>query len=92
MINFLLRLFGRCTHQRTGFPISPGGAPAYIVCLDCGERRSYNWQTMRVGAAVESEPVAEVEFAESRWAPIVPPRAREKEAEEKVKVIRKRKA
>ncbi len=57
---FLNSLFG-CNHKRTSFPITPAkksgfangaGKGTYIVCLDCGKEFDYDWQGMRVGAAV----------------------------------------
>jgi len=58
---FFNALFG-CTHQRTTFPLTPGrktAAPSaarlgtYVVCLDCGKEFAYDWQSMRVGEAVQ---------------------------------------
>ena len=59
--SILNTLFG-CAHQRTTFPLTPmrknAGFSAhrngaYVVCLDCGKEFSYDWDEMRVGAAVQ---------------------------------------
>jgi hypothetical protein len=64
--SILNTLFG-CAHQRTTFPLTPvrknAGFSAhrngaYVVCLDCGKEFSYDWDEMRVGAAVQTLPVA----------------------------------
>lgn len=51
--SILNSLFG-CSHQRTTFPFTPLRKTngTYVVCLDCGKEFSYDWKTMRVGAAV----------------------------------------
>ena len=59
MIDSLLRLLFRCSHKRISRPITPASRPGvpeadtYVVCLDCGERFSYDWQHMRVGARIK---------------------------------------
>jgi len=58
--SILNALFG-CSHNRTTFPLTPGRRPAsagahrhgtYVVCLDCGQEFTYNWDEMRVGEQV----------------------------------------
>ena len=58
----LLNAFFGCSHPRTTFPISPtrklalsnphAGHGTYVVCLDCGQEFSYDWQEMRIGQPV----------------------------------------
>ena len=67
--SLLNNLFG-CSHQRTTFPMTPGRKNAgpvvlgatrqgtYVVCLDCGKEFAYNWNEMRVGEVVLSQPAA----------------------------------
>ncbi len=55
MANLIDRLFG-CPHRKTTFPmtIARNSANAqhsqttYIVCLDCGEEFSYDWNQMKL--------------------------------------------
>ena len=63
--SILNTLFG-CAHQRTTFPLTPlrknaafsaHRKDAYVVCLDCGKEFSYDWDEMRVGAAVQPRAV-----------------------------------
>jgi hypothetical protein len=47
-------LFG-CQHRRTTFPQRPGGktGEAYVACVDCGKRFTYDWEQMRIGKPVD---------------------------------------
>ena len=67
MLESLLNTLFGCAHQRMTFPISPGrnlkSRPAaahrhgmYVVCLDCGQEFSYDWDEMRIGEPVQSRP------------------------------------
>jgi hypothetical protein len=55
MFNLLDTLFG-CPHQHLTFPLTrkrvrlPGARTPdpYVVCLDCGEEFTYDWQKMKV--------------------------------------------
>ncbi len=54
MINALLDgLFG-CSHRKTSFPLTSGRnlESTYVVCLDCGKEFHYDWEGMRMGAAI----------------------------------------
>ncbi len=66
MGSILSAIFG-CSHGRTTFPITPGRKPVsagahrhgtYVVCLDCGQEFSYNWDEMRVGEPVGRRSIA----------------------------------
>ena len=60
MIDTILNLMFRCSHQRLTRPVSPvtkAGQPhsaAYVVCLDCGKQFSYDVKEMRIGKALPS--------------------------------------
>jgi len=67
MLGSLLNTFFGCGHDRTTFPITPGRKCAttslhrhgtYVVCLNCGQEFSYNWDEMRIG-----EPVSRRSYA-----------------------------
>jgi hypothetical protein len=50
-------LFG-CRHRRLSRPLTPeperGNARrTYVVCLDCGKRLAYDFETMRVGEPLD---------------------------------------
>jgi len=54
MLASLFNLLFGCHHKNISFPMSSGkrtglaGPEAYVVCLDCGKRFRYDWQTMRI--------------------------------------------
>jgi hypothetical protein len=61
MLDSLLNALFGCTHSRTTFPLTPGRRPAplsahrhgtYVVCLNCGQEFSYDWNEMRIGEPV----------------------------------------
>jgi len=62
VIDSLLNLLFRCSHQRMTRPMTParkaGGpdAETYVVCLECGKQFLYDMKEMRVGKAVPSSP------------------------------------
>ena len=56
-------LFG-CWHQHYSFPITVRGSHrsaaaattgTYVVCLDCGKDLAYDWKTMKVVQAPETD-------------------------------------
>jgi hypothetical protein len=64
LLGSLFDLVFSCKHRRTTFPFTPvkrktagtqGEFPAetYVVCLDCGKQFAYDWETMRLGNAVD---------------------------------------
>jgi hypothetical protein len=59
VIDSLLNLMFRCSHQRLTRPLTPAstkGVPqgeTYVVCLDCGKKFTYDLQAMRIGKPVE---------------------------------------
>ena len=70
MKNLLLNLvevcFG-CSHAKTSFPRSRvNGSQYYVVCLDCGKEFDYDWQEMKIVAAISGrhlrQPGAHPEF------------------------------
>jgi hypothetical protein len=54
MIDNILNLLFRCSHQRMTRPITPHGkgmdrsAETYVVCLDCGKRFLYDLEKMSI--------------------------------------------
>ena len=58
MIDTVLNLLFRCSHQRITRPITPAGkagtrsGETYVVCLECGKQFSYDLTEMRVGKPV----------------------------------------
>jgi len=67
MLGSLLNSLFGCSHVRTTFPITPARRTAtnslhrhgtYVVCLDCGQEFTYNWDEMRVGERVSRRPIA----------------------------------
>jgi hypothetical protein len=64
MLDVLLNALFGCSHKRTTFPCTPIRrlAPSslratqgtYVVCLDCGQEFSYDWQEMRMGEPVSA--------------------------------------
>jgi hypothetical protein len=60
MLGSLLNTLFGCSHGRTTFPITPGRRSmpvahrhgTYVVCLDCGQEFSYDWNEMRLGEPV----------------------------------------
>jgi len=64
MLDVLLNAVFGCSHKRTTFPCTPIRrlAPSslrvtqgtYVVCLDCGQEFSYDWQEMRMGEPVSA--------------------------------------
>jgi DNA-directed RNA polymerase subunit RPC12/RpoP len=60
MIDSLLNLIFRCGHKRLSRPVTPvskhGEPPCetYVVCLDCGNRFSYDAKIMRLGKRIET--------------------------------------
>jgi hypothetical protein len=61
MIDSLLNLLFRCSHQRLSRPVTPVARQrdvaeeTYVVCLDCGKRFSYDTQNMRLGKRIVEE-------------------------------------
>jgi hypothetical protein len=53
MLNSILEnLFG-CAHRSTTFPLTPKRKrDMYVVCLECGQEFSYDWNEMRIGQPV----------------------------------------
>ena len=52
-MRFLTALF-RCRHHTVSRVFSKRGVDAHwVVCMDCGRRLEYDWQTMEVGAEVK---------------------------------------
>ena len=55
----IFRLLFHCQHKRISRPITlstkPGvpQADTYVVCLDCGDQLSYDWNCMRIGERIE---------------------------------------
>ncbi len=37
-----------CYKTADWMPVGNGGPSHYVVCLDCGKKFGYDWQTMRV--------------------------------------------
>jgi hypothetical protein len=65
MIDTILNLLFRCSHQRITRPITPAhkaGDPSetYVVCLECGKQFSYDLNEMRVGKPVPMSPTTGV--------------------------------
>jgi hypothetical protein len=64
MLDVLLNALFGCSHKRTTFPCTPipRSAPSnlratrgtYVVCLNCGQEFSYDWQEMRMGEPVSA--------------------------------------
>jgi len=58
MIDSVLNLLFRCSHQRMTRPITPvskAGVPhgdTYVVCLDCGKQFTYDLKRMHIGKPV----------------------------------------
>ena len=53
MLQNLFRTMFSCGHKRTTFPLTAKkGAETYVVCLDCGQEFSYDWDRMRLGRPV----------------------------------------
>ena len=59
MIDTVLNLLFRCSHQRLTRPMAPitkAGRPhsqSYVVCLDCGKQFEYDLTQMRIGKPIE---------------------------------------
>jgi transcription elongation factor Elf1 len=53
MIRLLKSIFG-CGHCRLGWPITIKRQTT-VLCLDCGQRFEYDWQAMKMGAAIQRE-------------------------------------
>lgn len=60
MIDSLVNLVFRCSHQRLTRPVTPvsrPGQPAeestYVACLECGKHFAYDPVEMRIGKAVQ---------------------------------------
>jgi hypothetical protein len=59
VIDTLLNLLFRCSHQRMTRPLAPitkAGQPhsqSYVVCLDCGKQFEYDMTTMRMGKLID---------------------------------------
>ena len=66
MIDTILNLVFRCSHQRITRPITPASkgvdrsGETYVVCLECGKQFSYDLDAMRVGKPVAASPTAGV--------------------------------
>lgn len=69
MLQSILNSLFACSHHNTTFPQTAGrrnGFPVsgaarsgtYVVCLDCGKEFAYDWDEMRLGAAVVAPVVA----------------------------------
>ena len=69
MLQSILNSLFACSHHNTTFPLTAGrrnGFPVsgaarsgtYVVCLDCGKEFAYDWDEMRLGAAVVAPVVA----------------------------------
>ena len=62
MIDSVLNLMFRCSHQRLTRPVTPvsrAGEPhgeTYVVCLDCGKQFTYDLERMRIVKHVSSSP------------------------------------
>ena len=55
MFRFVDALFG-CAHRHRTFPrTAKNTGTTYIVCLDCGKEFPYDWQQMKVVAAVKNK-------------------------------------
>jgi hypothetical protein len=58
MIDSLFNLIFRCRHSKLSRPVTPidaAGVPqgeAYVVCLECGMRFSYDVRQMKMGKAI----------------------------------------
>jgi hypothetical protein len=75
LLGTLFDLLFACKHRRTTFPVTPvkrktAGtqsempAETYVVCLECGKQFAYDWETMRLGDAVDlsqNEPWREIQ-------------------------------
>jgi hypothetical protein len=49
-MKWLIRLLFGCHHVKTTFPMTERKGEevrTYVVCLECGEEFTYNWQQMR---------------------------------------------
>ncbi len=53
-MNFLLRIFGRCVHAHTTFPLTTKRRVTYVVCLACKREFRYLWSEMRLGEEIKS--------------------------------------
>ena len=59
MIDSILNLLFRCSHQRLTRPFSPVSlhgvthGETYVVCLDCGKQFSYDLEEMRIGRPID---------------------------------------
>ncbi|MEX2263640.1 MAG: hypothetical protein WD696_16915 [Bryobacteraceae bacterium] len=59
MIDTVLNLLFRCSHNRLTRPFTPvskAGVPhgdTYVVCLDCGKQFAYDMLDMRIGKGIE---------------------------------------
>src|ERR1051326_8510308 len=59
MIDSILNLMFRCSHQKLTRPVTPvgrAGVPhgeTYVVCLDCGKQFAYDLTEMRIGKAID---------------------------------------
>lgn len=66
MIEVLLRVLLRCSHRDITRPITPldrfGNARdgTYVVCLSCGTKMPYDWDSMRLGRYTRPVPSAKV--------------------------------
>ena len=60
MIDSLLNLIFRCSHQRLTRPLTPvnrrdtPNVDTYVVCLDCGKQFEYDLKEMRLGKVIDS--------------------------------------
>ena len=61
MLNSILESIFGCAHRKTSFPLTPvrrmwdrsaistsNHQDTYVVCLDCGKKFSYDWNTMQI--------------------------------------------
>jgi hypothetical protein len=59
MIDTVLNLLFNCPHRHLTRPFTPVGhtgvahGETYVVCLDCAKQFAYDFETMRIGRAIE---------------------------------------
>jgi hypothetical protein len=55
----VVNLLFHCAHRHLTSPFTPSGkqgvphGETYVVCLDCAKQFAYDWQMMRMGAAID---------------------------------------
>ena len=55
-MNRLLNLLFRCRHKLISRVFS-GPQGNYVICLNCGQRFAYDWQSMQLGEKMEKSDV-----------------------------------